>query len=122
MYLYLSGHGPRFADSSYSQGRLHTEADVARGYADAKLTALNILATAKSVLDNLDQIEAVITILGMVNAEPNFSFHPKVINGRSDLLIAVLGDAGRHARSAIGMGSLPHEMTVEIEVIFLIKN
>jgi enamine deaminase RidA (YjgF/YER057c/UK114 family) len=120
--LYLSGHGPKFTDNSYSQGRLSTEADIAKGYADAKLAALNILATAKSALGNLDRIEAVIKVLGMVNAEPNFSYHPKVINGCSDLLIAVFGDAGRHARSAVGMGSLPHGMTVEIEVIFLIRD
>lgn len=119
--LYLSGHGPRLADNSLRQGRLCTEADVPKGYADARLTALNILATAKSALGDLDRIEAVIKVLGMVNAEPNFTFHPKVIDGCSDLFIEVFGDAGRHARSAVGMGSLPHGMTVEIEVILLIK-
>jgi enamine deaminase RidA (YjgF/YER057c/UK114 family) len=120
--LYLSGIGPKRADGTYRPGRLGRDTTVQEGYADARLTGLNLLAVAKAALDDLSRIEAVVKLLGMVNAEPDFSDHPKVINGCSDLLVEVLGEAGRHARSAVGMGSLPNRMTVEIEAIFLIRN
>jgi enamine deaminase RidA (YjgF/YER057c/UK114 family) len=119
--LYISGQGPKLSDGTYSVGRLGLTADVAKGYADARLTGLQLLAVAKAALGELSSIEAVVKLLGMVNAEPDFADHPKVINGCSDLLVDVLGDAGRHARSAVGMGSLPNRMTVEIEAIFLVK-
>jgi enamine deaminase RidA (YjgF/YER057c/UK114 family) len=119
--LYLSGQGPKLPDGSYSVGRLGLTADIVKGYADARLTGLQLLSVAKAALGELSRIEAVVKLLGMVNAEPDFSDHPKVINGCSDLLVEVLGDAGKHARSAVGMGSLPNRMTVEIEVILLVK-
>jgi enamine deaminase RidA (YjgF/YER057c/UK114 family) len=120
--LYLSGQGPKLADGGYSVGRLSLNADIAQGYADARTTGLQLLATAKLALGELSRIEAVVKLLGMVNAEPDFSDHPKVINGCSDLFVEVLGEeVGRHARSAVGMGSLPNRMTVEIEAIFLIR-
>jgi enamine deaminase RidA (YjgF/YER057c/UK114 family) len=119
--LYLSGQGPKLADGSYNVGRLGLTADVPQGYADARLTGLQLLAVAKAALGELSRIEAVVKLLGMVNAEPDFSDHPKVINGCSDLFVDVLGEAGKHARSAIGVGSLPNRMTVEIEAILLIK-
>ncbi|WP_414475297.1 RidA family protein [Microvirga sp. M2] len=120
--LYLSGQGPKRPDGTYRPGRLGRDATIEEAYEDARLTGLNLLAVAKSALGELSRIEAVIKLLGMVNAEPDFSDHPKVINGCSDLLVEVLGDAGRHARSAIGMGSLPNRMTVEIEAILLVSN
>jgi enamine deaminase RidA (YjgF/YER057c/UK114 family) len=119
--LYLSGQGPKYEDGSYSVGRLGLTADVNRGYEDARLTGLQLLAVAKAALGELSRIEAVVKLLGMVNAEPDFADHPKVINGCSDLLVEVLGDVGKHARSAVGMGSLPNRMTVEIEAILLVK-
>ena len=119
--LFLSGQGPKLAGGGYSVGRLGLNADIAKGYDDARTTGLQLLATAKAALGDLSRIEAVVKLLGMVNAEPDFSDHPKVINGCSDLFVEVLGEAGKHARSAIGMGSLPNRMTVEIEVIFLVK-
>jgi enamine deaminase RidA (YjgF/YER057c/UK114 family) len=82
---------------------------------------LLLLAVARSAIGDLSRIESVVKLLGMVNAEPEFADHPKVINGCSDLLVEVLGDAGRHARSAVGMGSLPNGMMVEIEAILQIK-
>ena len=91
------------------------------GTHEARLTGLQLLATANSALGDLSRIEAVVKLLGMVNAEPDFADHPKVINGCSDLFVDVLGDAGRHARSAVGMGSLPNRMAVEIEAIFLVQ-
>jgi len=119
--LYLSGQGPKLPDGSYRVGRLGLNTDIAQGYADARLTGLQLLAVAKAALGELSRIEAVIKLLGMVNAEPDFSDQPKVINGCSDLFVEVLGDVGKHARSAIGVGSLPNQMTVEIEAILLVK-
>lgn len=120
-FLYLSGQGPKRADGTYRQGRLGKDISIEDAYAEARLTGLQLLAVAKAALGDLSRIEAVVKLLGMVNAEPDFSDHPKVINGCSDLLVDVLGDAGRHARSAVGMGSLPNRMAVEIEAILLVK-
>ena len=120
--LYLSGQGPKQPDGTYKIGRLGRDESVEQGYAEARLTGLQLLAVAKAALGELSRIEAVIKLLGMVNAEPDFSDHPKVINGCSDLLVEVLGDAGRHARSAVGMGSLPNRMMVEIEAILLVRD
>jgi enamine deaminase RidA (YjgF/YER057c/UK114 family) len=120
--LYLSGQGPKRPDGTYRPGRLGWDATIEEAYDDARLTGLNLLAVAKTALGELSRIEAVVKLLGMVNAEPDFSDHPKVINGCSDLLVEVLGEAGRHARSAIGMGSLPNRMTVEIEAILLVRD
>ncbi|WP_293854672.1 RidA family protein [uncultured Alsobacter sp.] len=119
--LYLSGQGPRRADGSMSKGRLGRDMTVEVAYEEARITGLNLLAVAKSALGELSRIEAVVKLLGMVNAEPDFGDHPKVINGCSDLFVAVLGEAGRHARSAVGMGSLPNGIPVEIEAIMLVK-
>jgi enamine deaminase RidA (YjgF/YER057c/UK114 family) len=119
--LYLSGQGPRKPDGSVYVGRLGRDVTIEEGYEHAKLTGLSLLAAAKAAIGELSRIEAVIKLLGMVNAEPDFGDQPKVINGCSDLLVEVLGDAGRHARSAVGMGSLPGGMSVEIEAILLIK-
>jgi enamine deaminase RidA (YjgF/YER057c/UK114 family) len=119
--LYLSGQGPKLPDGSYQIGRLGKDATIEDGYRAARLTGLQLLAVAKTAVGELSRIEAVVKLLGMVNAEPDFADHPKVINGCSDLLVEVLGDAGRHARSAVGMGSLPNRMMVEIEAILLVK-
>ena len=119
--LFLSGQGPRKPDGGFEVGRLGKDATVDDGYRAARLTALQLLAVAKSAIGELSRIEAVVKVLGMVNAEPDFGDHPKVINGCSDLLVEALGDAGRHARSAVGMGSLPNGIMVEIEAILLIR-
>ena len=119
--LYLSGQGPKRPDGSYRVGRLGRDISVEEAYQEARLTGLGLLAAAKAALGSLDRIEAVLKLLGMVNAEPDFADHPKVINGCSDLLVDVLGEAGRHARSAVGMGSLPNRMAVEIEAIMLVR-
>ncbi len=118
--LYLSGQGPKRPDGTYRRGRLGRDATIEEAYADAQLAGLQLLAVAKAALGELSRITAVVKLLGMVNAEPDFADHPKVINGCSDLLVDVLGEAGRHARSAVGMGSLPNAMTVEVEAILQI--
>jgi enamine deaminase RidA (YjgF/YER057c/UK114 family) len=119
--LYLSGQGPKRPDGSYRVGRLGRDISVEEAYQEARLTGLGLLAVAKAALGSLERIEAVLKLLGMVNAEPDFADHPKVINGCSDLLVDVLGEAGRHARSAVGMGSLPNQMAVEIEAILMVR-
>ena len=119
--LYLSGQGPKRADGTYRKGRLGRDTTVEEAYLEARATGLGLLATAKLAIGDLSRIEAVVKLLGMVNAEPDFADHPKVINGCSDLFVEVLGEAGRHARSAVGMGSLPNGMSVEIEAIFYIR-
>ncbi len=119
--LYLSGQGPRRPDGSIPVGRLGLNYSVEQGYADARQIGLQILATVRQALGSLDRIEGVVKLLGMVNAEPDFGQHPKVINGCSDLLVEVLGERGKHARSAVGMGSLPNGMPVEIEAIIQVK-
>ncbi len=119
--LYLSGQGPKRPDGTYRAGRLGRDISIDEAYQEARLTGLQLLAVAKAALGDLSRIEAVVKLLGMVNAEPDFADHPKVINGCSDLLVEVLGEAGRHARSAVGMGSLPNRMAVEIEAILLVK-
>lgn len=121
-FLYLSGQGPRWPDGTYRQGRLGRDISVEEAYLEARLTGLQLLSVAKAALGELSRIEAVVKLLGMVNAEPDFADHPKVINGCSDLLVEVLGEAGRHARSAVGMGSLPNRMAVEIEAILLVRS
>jgi enamine deaminase RidA (YjgF/YER057c/UK114 family) len=120
--LYLSGQGPRDEAGKISVGRLGRDCSVERGYADARRVGLQLLSTIRAAIGSLDHVEAVIKLLGMVNAEPDFGEQPQVINGCSDVLIEVLGERGKHARSAVGMGSLPGAMTVEVEVIILVKD
>jgi enamine deaminase RidA (YjgF/YER057c/UK114 family) len=116
-FLYLSGQGPRRSDGSLSTGKVGATVSTEQAYLDAQLTGLNLLATAHHALGDLGRIRRVVKLLGMVNAVPDYTDHPKVINGCSDLFVNALGEAGRHARSAVGMGSLPGMMSVEIEAI-----
>ena len=119
--LFLSGQGPKRSDGSFMVGRLGKDASVEQGYEAAKLTGLQLLAAAKAALGELSRVEAVVKLLGMVNAEPDFEQHPQVINGCSDLMVEVFGDVGRHARSAVGMGSLPNGIMVEVEAILQVR-
>ncbi|HET9903175.1 MAG TPA: RidA family protein [Xanthobacteraceae bacterium] len=114
--IYLSGQGPRKPDGSLHVGKVGRDVSVEEAYEHAKLVGLGLLAVAKRAAGGLDKVE-VLKLFGMVNAVPEFTEQPKVINGCSDLLVAVLGERGRHARSAIGVGSLPNGMTVEIEAV-----
>jgi enamine deaminase RidA (YjgF/YER057c/UK114 family) len=116
---YVSGHGPIRADGSKITGRVGTDLDLAEGQAAARQVGLAILATLRAEFGSLDRIKRVIKTLGMVNSAPEFYDHPKVINGCSELFAAVFGEAdGIGARSAVGMGPLPGNIAVEIEVIF----
>lgn len=97
--------------------KLGADADVETGQAAARLCAINILAQAKAALGDLDRITQVLKIQGFVNSTPDFTQHPAVVNGASDFLVEVLGDAGKHARAAVGMGSLPLGVAVEVDAI-----
>ena len=114
--VFLSGQGPRKPDGSNHTGKVGADVSWEQAYEHARLTGLGLLAAMKQAAGSLDKVE-VIKLLGMVNATPDFTDHPKVINGCSDLVVAILGENGRHARSAVGMGSLPNNITVEIEAI-----
>jgi enamine deaminase RidA (YjgF/YER057c/UK114 family) len=114
--IYCSGQGPRKPDGGYYTGKVGKDVTLDQAYEHAKIVGLGLLAAAKAAAGSLDKVE-VIKLLAMVNAAPEFTDQPKVINGCSDLLVAVLGERGRHARSAVGMGSLPNNMTVEIEAV-----
>ena len=117
--IYLSGQGPRRPDGTLITGRVGEEITIEKAYECARLTGLGLLAAAKLAAGDLGKVE-VLKVLGMVNAVPGFGDQPKVINGCSDLFVEVLGERGRHARSAVGMGSLPSNMPVEIECIMRI--
>ncbi|CZT37196.1 RidA family protein [Rhizobium sp. 9140] len=115
--LYLSGQGTREADGRMRTGKVGAEISTEAAYDDARLVGINLIAVMHEALGDLSRVKQVVKLLGMVNAAPEFRDHPKVINGCSDLINAVFGEAGRHARSAVGFGSLPGNITVEIEAI-----
>jgi enamine deaminase RidA (YjgF/YER057c/UK114 family) len=119
--LFLSGVGPRRADGSMVTGKVGADIDTAAGYEAAKLCGLNLLTNMQSAAGSLDRVDTVLKVLGMVNAVPTFTEHPNVINGCTDLFVQVFGDNGRPARSAVGMGSLPFNISVEVEAIVLLK-
>ena len=120
--LYLSGKGPERADSTMPRGKLGAGMSVDEGYRHARQIGLVLIAAIKEALGgDLDRVEGIVKVLGMVNAAPDFADHPKVVNGCSDLFVEVFGEAGRHARSAVGMSSLPAGIPVEIEVIVAVK-
>jgi enamine deaminase RidA (YjgF/YER057c/UK114 family) len=115
--LYLSGHGPIHPDGRRDQGKAGTDLSVDQAKASARLTGLNLLATLRAELGSLDRVSKVIKVLGMVNSGPGFDRQPEVMDGFSDLMVEVFGEAGRHARSAVGMAELPFGIPVEIEMI-----
>lgn len=117
---YLSGQGPRRPDGTYPAGKVGGDVSVEEAYAHSRTVGLGLLAAARAAADgDLSKVE-ILKVLGMVNAVPDFAEQPAVINGCSDLFVEVLGERGRHARSAVGFGSLPNRMTVEIEAVIRI--
>ncbi len=113
--LFISGTGP---GSDHPTGKVGGDITVEQGYDAARACGLQILATVQEALGSLDRVTRTVKVLGMVNADSLFQKHPQVINGCSDLLVEVLGDKGKHTRSAVGMGSLPGQISVEIEATF----
>ena len=117
--LYLSGQGPRVNANEFKTGKVGREVTVDEAYQDARLVGIQLLAAARQALEgDLSRVRRVVKLLGLVNGTPEFDKHPQVINGCSDLFVEIFGEAGRHARSAVGAGSLPGNITVEIEAIF----
>jgi enamine deaminase RidA (YjgF/YER057c/UK114 family) len=116
--LFLSGHGPiRVADQPLTRGKVGRDMSTEEAYKVAREVGINLLGSARATLGSLDKVKRVVKVLGMVNAVESFGEQPKVINGFSDLMVEVFGENGRHARSAVGMGSLPAGIPVEIEMI-----
>ena len=115
--LYLAGKGPGLPGKPLPVGKVGRDLTVEQAYEHARETGLSLIAVMKAELGDLDRVTRIVKVLGMVNATPEFDRQPEVINGCSDLFVEVFGDRGKHARSAVGMGSLPRGIPVEIEVI-----
>lgn len=113
--IFLSGQGPVLADGSMHRGRVSVDVSVEEAREHARLVGINLLAVLHRAIGDLNRVERFVKLLGFVNAPPQFQDHPKVIDGCSDFLAEVFGEAGRHARSAVGMSSLPFGISVEIE-------
>ena len=115
--VYLSGHGPILDGKPVYTGKVASQVSVEDGYQAARLTMLGCLRTLQDELGSLDRVTRFVKLLGMVNSDPGFTDQPKVIDGASDLLVEVFGERGRHARSAVGLASLPLGISVEIELV-----
>ncbi|MCX2718807.1 RidA family protein [Lentiprolixibacter aurantiacus] len=115
--MFLAGKGPRKPDGGNVTGKLGADLTIEEGYEAARLAGIAQLAVLKAELGNLNRVKRVVKVKGMVNAMPEFTDHPKVVNGYSDLMVAVFGDRGKHARAAVGMGSLPSNIAVEMEMV-----
>jgi len=115
--LYLSGHGPDKPEGGLVTGKVGTDLTLEQARDAARMVAISLLSTIKAQIGNLNKVKRIVKVFGMVNAIPTFTDQPKVINGCSDLLVEIFGENGRHARSAIGVASLPSNIPVEIEMI-----
>jgi enamine deaminase RidA (YjgF/YER057c/UK114 family) len=115
--LYCSGKAPKTPEGEFICGKVGANVSTEEAYEHARIVGLHLIAAWKQALGDLQRVKRVAKVLGLVNAVPEYTAHPKVINGCSDLFVEVFGDAGQHARSAVGVGSLPNGITVEIEAI-----
>jgi len=120
--LYTSGHGPTNAQGETIKGKLGATLTIEQGYDAARVTGLQLLATLKSAIGDLSKVKRIVKVLGMVNCTDSFGDQPKVMNGFSDLMVAVFGEKGKHARSAVGTNALPNGMAIEIEMIVELEN
>ena len=121
--LYVSGHGPRRRDGASFKGKVGKDLSLAQGIEAARAVGLNVLASVRHTLGSLDKVVRVAKVLGMVNCTTDFTQQPAVVNGFSELMVEVFGEErGKGARSAVGMGSLPGNIAVEIEVIFEVRD
>ncbi len=120
--LFLAGKGPTRADGSLLTGKVGGGLTVEEGYEAARLVAIAQLSVLKAELGDLKKVKRIVKVLGMVNCTPEFTQQPEVVNGFSDLMVEVFGERGKHARSAVGMGSLPRDIAVEVEVIVEVED
>lgn len=115
--VFMSGAGPEKPDGEYMTGKLGSDLTIEEGYEAARLTGIVMISALKDQLGDLNKVERIVKVKGMVNADPSFTEHPAVINGFSDLMVEIFGERGKHARAAVGMGSLPMNIPCEIEMI-----
>ena len=120
--IYFSGSGPSVEDQGYVKGKLGKDLTIDQGREAARITGINLIASLKNAVGDLKKVKRIVKVLGMVNSTESFTDQPKVINGFSDLMVAVFGEKGKHARSAVGMVSLPLNMAVEIEMIVEVED
>lgn len=120
--IFLAGKGPKDANGEYVRGKVGTDLTVEEAYEAARLTGIQQLAALKAEIGDLNKVVRTVKVLGMVNAGPDFTNQPEVINGFSDLMVEVFGERGKHARAAVGMGSLPRGIACEVEMIVEIQN
>ncbi|MBA2562320.1 MAG: RidA family protein [Chitinophagaceae bacterium] len=119
--IYLSGHGPDKPEGGLVTGKVGSELTLEQGRDAARLTGISLLSTLKAEIGDLNKVKRIVKVLGMVNAIPTFEKQPQVINGCSDLMVEVFGENGKHARSSVGVASLPNNIPVEIEMIVELK-
>ncbi|WP_422082421.1 RidA family protein [Ulvibacterium sp.] len=115
--IFLAGKGPLKPDGENITGKLGANLTIEEGYEAARITGINQLSVLKAELGNLNKVKRIVKVLGMVNSTPDFTDQPKVVNGYSDLMVAVFGENGKHARAAVGMGALPSDIAIEVEMI-----
>ena len=115
--IYLSGKGPQQANGEYLKGKLGSNISIDQGYQAARLTGTIHLAVLKHELGDLSKVKRIVKVNGYVNSDDNFYDQPKVMNGYSDLMVEIFGDKGKHARTALGVNTLPFNMLVEVELI-----
>jgi len=120
--VFMAGKGPKNADGDYITGKVGRDISIEEGYEAAKLTAIQQLAVLKAEIGDLNKVVRIVKVLGMVNADSTFTNHPEVINGFSDLMVEIFGNRGKHARAAVGMGSLPRNIACEIEFIVEVRD
>ena len=120
--VFLAGHGPLKPEGGYVTGKVGQDLTLEEGYEAARLTAIALLASLKAEIGDLNKVTRIVKVTGMVNTTADFTEHPQVINGFSDLIVDVFGEAiGKHARSAVGMAGLPQSIPVEIEMILEVE-
>lgn len=120
--IFLAGKGPLKADGENITGKLGADLTIEEGYEAARVTGINQLAVLKAELGNLNKVKRIVKVLGMVNSTPDFTDQPKVVNGYSDLMVEVFGERGKHARAAVGMGALPSNIAIEVEMIVEVED
>ena len=120
--LYLAGKGPNGPDGKYITGKLGQDLTIEQGYEAAKSVAVNQIAVLKAELGDLSKVKRIVKVNGMINTTPDFTDHSKVMNGFSDMMVAVFGEKGKHARSSVGMCSLPFNIAVEVELIVEVED
>ena len=119
--VFLAGHGPRNADGSLITGKVGKDLTIEEGKAAARSAGIALLSSLKKEIGDLNRVKRIVKVLGMVNSTDDFTQHPEVINGFSDLMVEIFGEKAKHARAAVGMNSLPRNIAVEIEMIVEIE-